>query len=243
VLDDFESEFHFRSSPIFSEKEDGFQNTTSCATYDTFSLTSESNTSQSDFIESDQGYETDTEAQHVLIYPGHPLYKHSSSSDLSSSDEPDTFSDFGNEEPPAAIGDVVLDDFVQELRRMIPGGDDFEFDATFLEEMDSRLLLKPMDVFDDLCWAEISRSLYPRCHPGSILDSPFDLADEDVEVEDWYKVCSLITEIFAYADSDVCPLTECSAACCSSSEIFVPSDCKFAKICVFGRSAVFHGKI
>jgi hypothetical protein len=191
MVDDLESKFHSRSSPIPFPDRDSVQNPTADVIYDTCSVTSQP-TLQSDFSESS---ESDSEAQNMVIYPGYPTYKLSSPdvSDLAPS-EYDGFSDYDDEPDSSFPNDtIVLDFLLEEIRRMIPGGDQFEFDPTFLEELDSRLLLTPTDVFDELCWSEISQSSSPRVDSKQSPDVHLDFENESVDVrEELYKVRLLL---------------------------------------------------
>ena len=194
MVDDLESKFHSRSSPIPFPDRDSVQNPTADVIYDTCSVTSHPNTFQSDFSESS---ESDSEAQNMVIC--YPTYKLSSPdvSDLAPS-EYDGFSDYDDEpgvNSPFPNDAIVLEFLLEEIRRMIPGGDQFEFDPTFLEELDSRLLLTPTDVFDELCWSEISQSLPPRVDSKLSPDVHLDFENESVDVgEELYKVRLLLDD-------------------------------------------------
>jgi hypothetical protein len=85
-------------------------------------------------------------------------------------------------------GDVVFDIFLQDLQRNIPGDASFDFDAVCLKEMDARLLLAPGEVFDDICWAEISQP-YQNEWLKPLPDVPFGLIDDDSSMaEAWHDV-------------------------------------------------------
>jgi hypothetical protein len=168
---------------------------------DPFGLTHESKSFQSD-SELDSDLDDEEEAQYITLYPvvDQPLYK--SLSPLKKKDpsialytgEPSIIDSSSSHSMPAEE-----DEFFQELRRMIPGGEDFQFDDSLVDAMDSRLLLTPQDVFNELCWVEIlqnssdqsMRSRRKCRYSRSTLDVPFDMAADDcLDITDaWYEVC------------------------------------------------------
>jgi hypothetical protein len=205
VVDDFDSKLHSPSSAIvapFSGQKDAAQRTTIHAPYDTRSLGSQfTSSSQSDCTEPDTP-DTGPNFQYITIYPSHGSPIRPNPFDFPTT-EPDTHSYFGDDEDhddetvdsvslTGKVVDIVCDTFIGELRRMIPGGEGFEFDADLYEKMDDRLIQAPADVFYDLCLEESSPSNRTPPNIEAVSDDRVELLNEPIDLaEEWFRVCLL----------------------------------------------------
>jgi len=183
----------------FPDDQDDSDQSDSCATSDPHFTTFETLTSLVDFDDCGSHLDSDSGTECITGFPHNPLYQSpfpSSELDLSPSfilDEDDDHSHFSDEDLhplnlSVLTGDVVFDSFFQELRRTIPEEAFFEFNTTCLREMDSRLLLEPGEVFNDICWAEISQ-LHHKGRWKPFPDVPSGFADdENPATEVWNTV-------------------------------------------------------
>lgn len=172
----------YRSHPLIADDDLDFENTTLSSTRDVcnylihFSSTSSifSDIDHDEFDDSDSDTDvdsdSDSEAQYITIPPGSPWWKAPPSSNSVSFDTLVDNDDFDEDDalPSSQSLSEVLEQqqllvgvFHNELRRIIPG--DHQYEDDWLNEVDAKLLLAPVESFEDTC----RRSMKPVSRPLS----------------------------------------------------------------------------
>lgn len=171
---------HFSSSsPVFEVDHDDFQDF--------------------DDTDSDTDIDSDSEAQYITIPPDSPWWKappstHSIS--FSTLDDDDNDIDENDVPESGFVSDVLQQHqvlvgvFHDELRRIIPG--DYPYDDDWLKEVDAKLLLAPVESFEDTCrqsMIPMSRQLSTDFGSKPLPDVPVDFDDaeddNDESMERW----------------------------------------------------------
>jgi len=145
--------------------------------------------------ETDVDSNSDSEAQYITISPGSPWWKappssHSVSFDTLVDDDLDQEDASSSDSLSQALQQqqLLVGFFYDELRRIIPG--DHPYDDDWLKEVDAKLLLEPVESFEEAC----RRSMAPASRPLSTdfgskprPDVPVDLndAEDDDSTEAW----------------------------------------------------------
>ena len=198
----------YGSHPFIADGDLGFEDTTLSSTRDVcdylihFSSTSsivfdENHDDLPAFEDSDSDTDidsdSDSEAQYITIPSGSPWWKAPPSSNSVSYDTLVDEDDFDEDDAlpsSQSLSDVLQHQqllvgvFHDELRRIIPGEHQHEDD--WLNEVDAKLLLAPVESFEDSC----RRSMMPASRPSSIdygskplPDVPVDFDAEDDEAD------------------------------------------------------------
>ena len=156
------------------------------------------------------------------IYAADPFnFSSPSISDAYGGDSGTLGEDFGDWD--LATGDALIELFLQDLQRMLPGDVLFEFDTPLLKELDVRLLFAPGEVFDDVCWAELSQPKdSSRWKPRP--DVPSSFADKG---NDPMEVCTLVSSGGVAPDSTWALTNEKNSQGCETSPFWVDSASDF----------------
>ena len=203
----------YRSHPLIADDDLDFENTTLSSTRDVcdylihFSSTSSifSDIDHDEFDDSDSDTDvdsdSDSEAQYITIPPSSPWWKAPPSSNSVSFDTLVDNDDFDALPSSQSLSEVLEQQqllvgvFHNELRRIIPG--DHEYEDDWLNEVDAKLLLAPVESFEDTC----RRSMKPVSRPLStdfgskpLPDVPVDFDAEndndEASTEGWQWVCT-----------------------------------------------------
>jgi len=173
---------HFSSSPVISEVDHDFED---------FEDTESESDTESDL---------DSEAQYITIPTDSPWWRAPRSSDSpyfdafidSDLDDGDSIDD-----PPSSHSlSLILEKqqflvglFHDELRRIMPGDEPYEYNDDWLKEVDAKLLLAPVEAFEETCkdsMTQVSRPLSVDFGLKPVPDVPVDFEDNDDEsLEDW----------------------------------------------------------
>lgn len=176
---------HFSSSPqAISEVDHDFEDF-------------EDTDSETDVESSD----SDSEAQYITIPADSPWWKAPRSSDSPSFDSfIDSDIDDGQctDDPPSSHSlslilekqQFLVDLFHDELRRMMPGDVPYEYNEDWLKEVDAKLLLAPVEAFEETCKGSMTRPSRPVSTDFGykpVPDVPVDFEDEgeDESIDDW----------------------------------------------------------
>jgi len=195
----------YRSHPFIVDGDLDIEDTTMSSTRDIcdylihFSSTSSaiSDVDDDDFndfddsdSETDVDSDSDSEAQYITISPGSPWWKaptssHSVSFDTLVDDDFDQEDASSSDSLPQALQQqqLLVGVFHDELRRIIPG--DHPYDDDWLKEVDAKLLLEPVESFEESCrrsMVSASRPLSTDFGSKPRPDVPLDL--DDVEDDD-----------------------------------------------------------
>jgi hypothetical protein len=158
-----------------------------------------------DFDDSDSetDVDSDSEAQYITIPPGSPWWKAppTSSRGISLVGE-DDFSDDGTSSSHSLSEildqqQILVGVFHNELQRMIPGEHRYD-DDDWLKEVDAKLLLAPIESFEETCrgtMIPVSRHMATGfgCKPPPDVPLDFDEVEEDDDesTEGWDWVCTV----------------------------------------------------
>ena len=86
------------------------------------------------------------------------------------------------------IGETtVVDLFHDELRRIMPGDAPYEYDQDWFKEVDAKLLLAPVEVFEETCQTSMSRPLSTDVRSKPVPYVPVD-DDDDESIGGWVCV-------------------------------------------------------
>jgi hypothetical protein len=154
--------------------------------------------------ETDVDSDSDSEAQYITIPPESRWWKAPPSSRSISFDPLVDDDDHDEDDAPSShsLSEILQQQqflvgvFHDELRRIIPG--DHPYDDDWLKEVDAKLLLAPVESFEDACKGSMisaSRPLSADFGSKPLPDVPvdFDDAEDDsgTSMEAWEWVCSL----------------------------------------------------
>jgi len=147
--------------------------------------------------ETDVDSDSDSEAQYITIPPESRWWKAPSSSHSISFDPLLDDDDLDDEDIPSghSLSEVLQQQqflvgiFHDELRRMIPG--DHPYDDDWLKEVDAKLLLAPVESFEEACRRSMTAALSPfstdfgsKPFPDVPVDFD-DAGDDDERMEAW----------------------------------------------------------
>lgn len=180
---------HLSSSPVISEVDHDFED---------FEDTESESDAESDL---------DSEAQYITIPINSPWWRAPRSSDSPSVDafiDSDVDDVDGIDNPSSSYSlSLILEKqqflvglFHDELRRIMPGDAHYEYNDDWLKEVDAKLLLAPVEAFEETCkesMSQTSRPLSMDLGSKPIPDVPIDFGDEDDDegLDDWVCVCTL----------------------------------------------------
>jgi len=165
--------------------------------------------------ETDVDSDSESEAQYITIPPGSPWWKAPPLSHSPSFDTP-VDDDYGDEDDAPSshsLSEVLQQQqflvgvFHDELRRIIPS--DHLHDDEWLKEVDTKLLLAPVESFEEACKREMippSRPLSTDFGSKPLPDVPVDFddtADDDESMETWEWECPARTHR-SHAPSQIC---------------------------------------
>lgn len=154
--------------------------------------------------ETDFDSDSDSEAQYITIPPGSPWWKAPPSSHSVSFDTVVDEDNFDEDDIPSShsFSEVLQQQqflvgvFHDELCKMIPG--DHHRDDDWLREVDAKLLLAPVESYEDECKGSMAPALPPLSSdfgPKPLPDVPVDFDDVDDDSDDstdgWEPVRSI----------------------------------------------------
>lgn len=143
--------------------------------------------------ETDVDSNSDSEAQYITIPPDSPWWKAPPSSHSLSFDTLVDKDDFDEDDAPSSHSlseilqqqQLLIGVFHDELRRMIPR--DHQYNDDWLKEVDTKLLLAPVESFEEACRRSMRPASRPLSHDfGSkpLPDVPVDFGDAEDEEEE-----------------------------------------------------------
>jgi hypothetical protein len=151
--------------------------------------------------ETDIDSESDSEAQYITIPADSPWWKAPRSSDSpsfsssinSGEDDEECMDDPSSSHSLPVILEkqqFLVDLFHDELRRIMPGDAPYEYDEGWLKEVDAKLLLAPVEAFEETCkssMTQASRPLSTDFGSKPVPDVPVDFEEEedDESIEGW----------------------------------------------------------
>lgn len=157
--------------------------------------------------DTDVGSDPETEAQYITIPHQSPWWKPPKSFDSLSFDTL-VDSDNGNESynddisSSHSLQDVLQEQqflvavFHDELRRMIPADASYQSEDDWLHEVDAKLLLAPVEVFQETCMSTMTATSRPSSGDFGVkppADVPIDFEEDigvDGSIEEWEWVCA-----------------------------------------------------
>lgn len=147
---------------------------------------------------------SDSEAQYITIPHQSPWWKPPKSSDSVSFDTL-VDDDLEDDDAPSShsLHDVLQEQqflvavFHDELRRIIPGEFSYRCDDEWLNEVDAKLLLAPVEAFEETCMSSMASSSRPSSTDFGakpVPDVPVDfeeLIDAEGSIEEWEWVITV----------------------------------------------------